>query len=53
LLVTYVALARIYEHFDRNEEAVQLYDKALTLGTKDDPAFKEALAGKQRLMKQP
>jgi len=53
LLVTYVALARIYEHFDRNEEAVQLYDKALTLGTKDDPAFKEALAGKQRLIKQP
>ena len=53
LLVTYVALARIYEHFDRIDEAVQLYDKALTMGTKDDPAFKEALAAKQRLLKQP
>jgi len=53
LLVTYVALARIYEHFDRIDEAVQLYDKALTVGSKDDAAFKEALAAKQRLIKQP
>jgi tetratricopeptide (TPR) repeat protein len=53
LLLTYVALARIYEHFDRNEEAVKLYDEALKTGLRDDASFKEALAAKQRLLPKP
>ncbi len=50
LSLTYVALARIYEHFNRNDEAIKLYDHAIKLG--DVGAYKDAMAGKQRLLKQ-
>jgi tetratricopeptide (TPR) repeat protein len=53
LSLTYVALARIYEHFDRNDEAVGLYDKAIKLGEVNGGAFKDAMVAKQRLLKQP
>lgn len=49
LSLTYVALARIYEHFNRNDEAIKLYDQAIKLG--EIGAYKEATAGKQRLLK--
>jgi hypothetical protein len=53
LSLTFVALARIYEHFDRNEEAVGLYDQAIKLGEVNGGAFKDAMVAKQRLLKQP
>jgi tetratricopeptide (TPR) repeat protein len=53
LSLTYVALARIYEHFDRNEEAAKLYDQAIRIGEVNGGALKDAIAGKQRLLKQP
>ena len=51
LSLTYVALARIYEHFNNNETAIKLYDEAIKLG--EVGAFNDAKAGKQRLIKQP
>jgi len=48
LSLTYVALARIYEHFNNNETAIKLYDEALKLGRLG--AFNDAMAGKQRLL---
>jgi tetratricopeptide (TPR) repeat protein len=53
LSLTYVALGRIYEHFDRNQEAVQLYGKALKIGDVNGGAFKDAQVATQRLLKQP
>ena len=49
LSLTYVATARIYEHFNRNDEAIKLYDQAIKLG--ETGAYRDALAGKQRLLK--
>lgn len=50
LSLTYVALARIYEHFNNNEMALKLYDEAIKLGKIG--AFNDAMSGKQRLLKQ-
>jgi hypothetical protein len=52
LSLTYVALARIYEFYNENSYAIQLYDQALKLSDVAGGAFKEALAGKQKLLKQ-
>ena len=51
LSLTYVALARIYEHFDNNETAIKLYDAAIKIDDVAGGAFREAIAGKQRLLK--
>jgi tetratricopeptide (TPR) repeat protein len=48
LSLTYVALARIYEHFNKPDEAIKLYDQALKFGRIG--AFQEAMTGKQRLL---
>jgi hypothetical protein len=50
LSLTYVALAKIYEHFDRADDAMKLYDAAIKLDNVSGGAFREALAGKQRLL---
>lgn len=50
LSLTYVALARIYEHFNKNTEAIKLYDEAIKLG--QIGAYRDAMDGKQRLIKQ-
>ena len=51
--LTYVALARIYEFNDQNEYALKIYEEAINVGEIDGGAFKEAVAAKQRLMKNP
>jgi tetratricopeptide (TPR) repeat protein len=51
LSLTYVALARIYEFFDDKPYAISLYDKAIKLSDITGGAFKEALRGKERLIK--
>jgi hypothetical protein len=49
LSLTYVALGRIYEHFNNTGDALALYNEAIKLGQLG--AFQEALAAKQRLLK--
>jgi tetratricopeptide (TPR) repeat protein len=51
LSLTYVALAKIYEFYDNNSYAIQLYDKAIAIGPLNGGAYSEAMAGKQRLIK--
>ena len=51
LSLTYVALARIYEFFNENAAAIQLYDKAIQIDDVPGGAFRDALAGKQNLLK--
>jgi hypothetical protein len=53
LSVTYVALARLYEFFNQNNMAVQAYDRAIGIGDIKDGAYREALDGKQNLIKKP
>ncbi len=53
LSLTYVALARIYEHMDDDAYAIQLYDKAIELDNVTGGAYNDALAAKQRLIKRP
>jgi hypothetical protein len=50
LSLTFVALARIYEHFDDNDAALKLYDAAIQLGDVAGGARGDAIAGKQRLL---
>ncbi|HMU34739.1 MAG TPA: hypothetical protein PKC89_12845 [Pyrinomonadaceae bacterium] len=49
--LTYVALGRIYEFFADNEMAAKLYDVAIKIGDVSGGDFKEALAGKARVLK--
>ncbi len=53
LSLTYVALARIFEFSNDNAYAVKLYDEAIKLGDLSGGGFREALAGKQNLIKKP
>lgn len=50
LSLTYVALARIYEHFGNNDYAIKLYDQAIKLGKIG--SYREAMDSKQRLIGQ-
>lgn len=49
--LTYVALGRIYEFFADNEMAAKLYDVAIKIGDVSGGDFKEAVAGKARVLK--
>ena len=51
LSLTYVALAKIYEFYDNDTYAIQLYDKAIAIGPLNGGAYNDALAGKQRLLR--
>jgi hypothetical protein len=51
LSLTYVALARIYEFYDDNAYAIKLYDEAIKLSEIAGGAYREALAGKEKLIK--
>jgi tetratricopeptide (TPR) repeat protein len=53
LSLTYVALAKIYEFFDDNTYAVAVYDAAIRVGNVTGGAYNEAIAAKQRLLKNP
>jgi hypothetical protein len=52
LSLTYVALAKIYEFFDEDTYAIGVYDAAIRVGNVTGGAYNEALAAKQRLVKQ-
>lgn len=51
--LTYVALGRIYEFYDEKGMAIGLYDQAIKLGPVAGGGHDEAMAAKQRLIKQP
>ena len=51
LSLSYVALAKIYEFYDNNTYAIGVYDAAIKLGNVTGGAYNEALAAKQRLLK--
>lgn len=51
LSLTYVALARIYEHNNETAYAIRLYDEAIKLDDVRGGGFSEAIAAKQRLIK--
>jgi tetratricopeptide (TPR) repeat protein len=51
--LSYVALAKIYEFYDQKEYALKIYDAAIKVGRVANGAFDEAVAAKQRLMKNP
>jgi tetratricopeptide (TPR) repeat protein len=53
LSLTYVALARIYEFYNDKDTSVKLYDKAIELTDVPGGAYSQAIAGKQRLLKNP
>ena len=51
--LSYVALAKIYEFYDEKAYAAKIYDAAIKIGNVQGGAFSEAMAAKQRLLKQP
>ena len=46
---THVALGKIYEFYDRNNDALKEFDAAIALGEIQNGAFREAANGKARL----
>ena len=51
LSLSYVALGRIREFFGETEVAIKIYEKAMTYGDVTGGAYKEAVAARERLMK--
>jgi hypothetical protein len=49
--LAYVSLGRIYEYYEQKSYAVALYDAAIKLGPVDGGGHQEAMASKQRLLK--
>ncbi len=49
----HVALARIFEFNEEMEAALQQYNEAIKIGNVDEQAYREALAGRERLTKKP
>jgi hypothetical protein len=52
LSLSYVALARIYEYFGDAGYAVKIYETAIKIGNVRDGAYNEAIAARDRLLKE-
>jgi hypothetical protein len=52
LSLSYVALARIYEYFGEAGYAVKIYETAIKIGNVKDGAYNEAIAARDRLLKE-
>jgi hypothetical protein len=52
LSLTYVALARLYEYYDQNADAIKIYEAAIRIGDIKGGAYQEAVASRERLIKQ-
>lgn len=50
--LSYVALGKIYEFYEQSAYAIAIYDAAIKVGDVPGGGFSEALAAKQRLLKQ-
>lgn len=51
--LSYVALAKIYEFYDQKDYAIKIYDAAIKVGKVTNGGYDEAIAAKQRLLKNP
>ncbi len=49
--LSYVGLARIYEHYGESEYAVKIYEAAIKIGDVPNSAYKEAVEARERLLK--
>jgi tetratricopeptide (TPR) repeat protein len=49
--LTYVSLGRIYEYYEQKDYAIGIYDAAIKIGDLAGSGYQEALASKQRLIK--
>jgi tetratricopeptide (TPR) repeat protein len=49
--LAYVSLGRIYEYYEQKDYAIGIYDAAIKLGEMPGGGYQEALASKQRLIK--
>jgi tetratricopeptide (TPR) repeat protein len=49
--LTYVSLGRIYEYYEQKDYAIGIYDAAIKIGDVAGSGYQEALASKQRLIK--
>lgn len=50
--LTYVSLARLYEYYDQNEYAIKIYEAAIRIGDVRGGGYQEAVAARDRLLKQ-
>jgi len=50
--LAYVALARIYEFYGNDAYAIKIYEAAIKVGNVTDGAYTEAVAARERLMKE-
>lgn len=50
--LTYVAIARLYEYYDQNEYAIKIYEEAIKIGDVKGGAYQEAVAARERLLKE-
>ena len=50
--LSYVALARIHEYYGESEYAIRIYEAAIKIGEVPDGAYKEAVAARDRLLKE-
>ena len=50
--LSYVAIARIYEFYDETEYAIKVYEAAIKEGDVKGGAYKEAVAARERLIKE-
>jgi hypothetical protein len=50
--LTYVALARLYEYYDQNAYAIKIYEKVISMGDMPGGGYQEAVAARQRLLKE-
>lgn len=52
IFLSYVAIARIHEFYGETEYAIKIYDVALKYGDSTDEAHKQAIAARDKLMKE-
>jgi hypothetical protein len=52
LSLSYVAIARIHEFYGETEYAMKIYEAAIKVGDVTDGAYKQAVAARERLMKE-
>jgi hypothetical protein len=52
LSLSYTALGRIYEFYDEAEYAIKIYETAIKYGDVSGGAYKEAVAARERLLKE-
>jgi hypothetical protein len=50
--LSYIAVARIHEFYGETEVAIKIYEAAIKLGNTTDESYKQAVAAREKLMKE-